>query len=66
VIIWNFLKTHPQKLTGLLLVVIGSVQANLTMLQPLVSPKAFAVGTMITGALVAALGFINTTKKEDQ
>lgn len=58
----TWLNTHKTKLTGLLLVILGSVQANLTMLQSSLNPHTYAMLTIIIGAGVAAIGFWNGRK----
>lgn len=55
----SWLNQHKTKITGFLLVVAGSLQANTTMLQSVLSPAQFAWFTVGVGCLVAALGFVN-------
>jgi hypothetical protein len=54
----NYLKTHPQRLTGFLLVVLGSLQASSEQIRALITPEAYAWATIAVGALVAGLGFL--------
>lgn len=56
---FEFLNRHKTKLTGLVLVVLGSIQANITALQALLTPREFAWSTVMIGAIVAAIGFLN-------
>lgn len=58
----SFLLKHPTKITGALLVGLGAIQANITQLQQILTPKQFAWVTIGLGSLVAILGFINTSK----
>lgn len=58
----EWLNRHKTKLTGFLLVVLGSVQANLTILQSSLDPQTYAVTTIVIGAVVAAIGFVNGRK----
>ncbi len=60
-----FLLKHPQKITGALLVGLGAIQANITMLQQILTPRQFAFTTIAVGCVVAVLGFINTQKPND-
>lgn len=55
----HFLNRHKTKLTGLLLVVAGALQANSVALQSLLSAKGYAWFTVAVGLFVAVLGFIN-------
>lgn len=59
----TWLNTHKTKITGAILVAVGSVQANATMLQPLMSPRGYAVFTIAAGVLVAVLGFLNSRRE---
>lgn len=61
--IWKFLNDHPTKITGFLLVVAGSLQANTAALQSVMTPKSYAWFTVIVGCIVAALGFVNGSRK---
>lgn len=54
-----WLNQHKTKITGFFLVIAGSLQANTTMLQSVMTPAQFAWFTVGVGCLVAALGFIN-------
>lgn len=60
----RWLNDHKTKITGFLLVVAGSLQANTTMLQSVLTPAQFAWFTVIIGCIVAALGFINGRKPQ--
>ena len=60
-----WLYSHKTKITGGLLVVAGAVQASATTIQPVVSPKAYAMFTVGVGALVALLGFLNSKSNDD-
>ncbi len=56
----QLLKQHPQKITGFVLVVLGSVQASSEVLRDVLTPTRFAVMVVVLGAIVAGLGFVNT------
>jgi hypothetical protein len=58
--VWFY--NHKTKITGLLMVVIGSLQANSAVLEQLLSPKQFAWFTVGAGVVVAGLGFLNSQK----
>lgn len=60
------LSEHKTKITGALLVLIGALQANSATLQALVTPKSFAWFTVAAGAVVAVLGFFNSSSKGPQ
>lgn len=55
----SWLGRHKTKITGMFLVIAGSIQANTTVLQSVLTPAQFAWFTVGVGCLVAALGFIN-------
>jgi hypothetical protein len=57
-------KTHPQRITGFLLVVLGSLQASSEQIRSLITPEAFAWATIAVGALVAGLGFLRASQTE--
>lgn len=54
---------NPTKLTGFLLVILGSVQANSVSLQSVLTPAQYAWFTVVVGGVVAGLGFLNGTRK---
>ena len=56
----TWLNQHKTKITGAVLVAIGAVQANAKMLQPLMSPRAYALSMVVAGVVVAVLGFMNS------
>lgn len=56
----DFIRKHPQRTTGLLLTVFGSLQTSLAMFQSHIPPLAFAVITMVFGVIVTVLGFIKS------
>jgi hypothetical protein len=58
------LKTHPTRLTGFLLVVLGSLQASSEQIRALITPEAYAIATIVVGALVAGLGYLNARQPE--
>jgi hypothetical protein len=58
----RFLYNHKTKITGMLLVACGAVQANATSIQEVVSPHTYAWFTVGIGVLVAVLGFVNSSK----
>lgn len=58
---FSLLKTHPTRATGFLLVVLGSLQASSEQIRALISPEAFAWATIVVGAIVAGLGFLNAS-----
>lgn len=53
------LNRHKTKITGLMLVVIGALQANAPAMQALMTPRQFAWFMVLAGVLVAILGFLN-------
>lgn len=53
------LYNNKTKITGFLLVVVGSLQANAAMVETLLTERQFALFTIIVGCIVAGLGFIN-------
>jgi hypothetical protein len=55
----SYLKTHPTRITGVLLVVLGSLQAYSEQIRALITPEAYAVATIVVGVIVAALGYWN-------
>lgn len=57
-----FLYNSKTRITGLLMVVIGSLQANSSVLESVMTPKQFAWFTVGAGCLVAGLGFLNSQK----
>lgn len=59
----TWLDSHKTKLTGLALVLLGSVQANLTHLQAVLSPKSYALATIVVGLIVTAIGFWNSKQQ---
>lgn len=58
-----YIRQHPTKITGFLLVILGSVQANSLSLQSVLTPAQYAWFTVIVGGIVAGLGFLNGTRK---
>lgn len=56
----QWIYNNKTKLTGGLLVVLGSVQANSEALRAVLSQETFAWLTVALGCLVAALGFLNS------
>lgn len=56
----DWLNRHKTKLTGILLILAGSLQANSAALQTILSPTDYAWLTVIIGLVVAGIGFINT------
>lgn len=60
---WQFLNAHKTKFTGALLAVIGFLQTQTVQLQALMSPVTFAWFSVIAGATVAGLGFLNSRSK---
>ena len=62
--ITQVIKTHPQRITGFLLVVLGSLQASSEQIRSLITPEAFAWATIVVGALVAGLGFLKAQQPE--
>lgn len=60
-----FLNRNKTKITGALLVVIGSLQANAEFMQSLLTPKQYAMFTIAAGMFVALLGFLNNPKPTD-
>lgn len=59
---WKWLYNNKTKITGGLLVVLGSVQANSESLRGVLSQESFAWLTVALGCLVAFLGFLNSHK----
>lgn len=58
-------RTHPTRITGLLLVIFGALQVAAPQFQVLLTPEDFALFNIVTGVVVAALGFLNA-KRADQ
>jgi hypothetical protein len=58
----RWLNANKTKMTGLLLVLIGSLQANSSAIQQLLTPEQYAWLTVALGLLVALLGFLNNPK----
>lgn len=56
----NFLNQHKTKITGLLIALIGALQANSAVIQTLVTPEQFAWFTVGAGVFVALLGVVNS------
>lgn len=62
--VMKWINRHKTKITGAVLVAAGAAQANATVLQAAISPKAYAWFTVCIGVLVAVLGFINGSRRE--
>lgn len=62
----NVLLTHPTRITGMLLVIVGSLQANSAVFQELLSPTQYGMFTIATGVIVAGLGFLNAGRGNAQ
>lgn len=62
---WKFINSHKTKMTGAALVALGAIQANAGTVQTLVPPRAYAWLTVALGVLVAVLGFINGSQKDE-
>ena len=58
--------THPTRITGLLLVIFGAAQAAAPQFQVLLSPQQFAMFNIGVGIVVAALGFLNAKRADQQ
>lgn len=56
----GWLNTHKTKITGLAIAMLGVVQAQAALIQPLLSPRAYALLMVLTGMLVTGLGFLNS------
>ena len=61
----SVLQTHPTRITGLLLVIVGSLQANSEVFRSLLSPTQYGLFTIGTGVVVAALGFLNAGRAKN-
>lgn len=59
----RFLNSHKTKITGVLLIGIGSLQANAAFMQTLLTPRQYAYFTIGAGMFVAMLGFLNHPAK---
>lgn len=59
-------RSHPTRITGLALVVFGALQAAAPQFQVLLTPQEFAAFNIIVGVFVAALGFLNAKRAEEQ
>ena len=57
-----FLNRHKTKITGLLIAVLGQVQASAVHLGTILSAKEFAQLMFWCGLLVTVLGFLNSRK----
>lgn len=55
----NVARTHPTRITGLVLVIFGALQAAAPQFQVLLSPQEFAAFNIVVGVAVAGLGFLN-------
>lgn len=64
--IWNWIYTHPTRITGFLLVIFGSLQANSAVVEQLLTPQQFSLFTIAVGAIVSGLGFLNTKRANGQ
>ncbi len=62
----NILNKHKTKITGMLLVLVGSLQASSTSVQALLSPRQYALFTILIGLVVALLGFLNNPSNEEK
>jgi hypothetical protein len=60
----TWLYSHKTKITGGLLVAAGALQANATSIQAVVKPHTYAWFTVGVGVVVAILGFLNGTRKD--
>ena len=60
----KFLNAHKTKVVGFLLMVIGSLQTNAATVQSMMSAKHFAWFTILIGAVVAVLGFLNSQSSQ--
>jgi hypothetical protein len=54
---WQWIKQHPQRTTGLLLQVFAYIQGALAMFQSHVSPLVFAGITALFGIIVTVLSW---------
>lgn len=59
---WIFLYNNKTKITGAVIVGLGSLQANAAVIETLLTPEQFAKFTIFAGLIVTVLGFINTQK----
>lgn len=59
----SFADRHKTKITGLALVLVGSLQASSAAFQTLLTPTQYAMFTIAMGLLVALLGFLNNPEK---
>jgi len=55
---WNWIKTHPQRTSGLLLSVFGSVQTALAMYQANLPPLVSSIITAAFGIVVTVLAWV--------
>lgn len=60
---WQFVNAHKTKITGVALAIIGFLQTQTVQLQALMSPSAFAWFSVLAGATVAGLGFLNSRQE---
>ena len=58
----TFLYNNKTKITGFLLALAGTLQANEAAFEVLLTPKQFALFTIFIGVAVMALGFVNSVK----
>ena len=59
-IIREFIRKHPQRTTGLLLVVFGSLQTSLALFKEHMPPLVDSIITTAFGVVVTVLGYIKT------
>lgn len=59
-----WLDRHKTKLTGAALVALGAIQSNALLIQPVLSPKAYAALMVGAGVVVSVLGFLNSRGPE--
>ena len=57
-------RSHPTRITGLMLVIFGALQAAAPQFQVLLTPQEFAAFNIFVGVVVAALGFLNAKRAE--
>lgn len=62
----NWFGRNKTKVVGVLLIALGSLQANASFMQSVLSPKQFSWFMVGAGVLVAVLGFLNNPPTGDE
>jgi hypothetical protein len=60
----KWLDNHKTKLSGILLLTVSSLQANSVVVEQLLTPKQFALFTLVAGIVVTIIGSTNTARQK--